>query len=44
MIHIYAKQCEIMQKIDEKAQTTKFTVFARRYQLHGAKNMENLGK
>ena len=26
LIHIYAKQCEIMQKIDEKAQTAKFTV------------------
>ena len=36
----YAKQCEIMQ-IDEKAQTTKFTVFARGSQLRGVKNMEN---
>jgi len=29
IVHIYAKQCEIMQKINEKAQTAKFTVFAR---------------
>ena len=26
LMHIYAKQCEIMQKIDEKAPTVKFTV------------------
>ena len=29
IVHIYAKQCEIMQKINETAQTAKFTVFAR---------------
>jgi len=40
-MHIYAKQCEIMQKINEKAQTAKFTVFARGSQLRGAKNLEN---
>ena len=31
IVHIYAKQCEIMQtKINEEAQTAKFTVFARK--------------
>ena len=33
------KSCK---KIDEKAQTAKFTVFARGSELRGAKNMENL--
>ena len=32
------KSCK---KIDEKAQTAKFTVFARGTQLRGTKNMEN---
>ena len=32
------KSCK---KIDEKAQTAKFTVFARESQLRSAKNMEN---
>ena len=42
VIHIYSKQCEIMQqKNDEKAQTANFTVFVRGNQLCGAKNMEN---
>ena len=40
-MYIYAKQCEILQKIDEKAQTAKITVFAMGSQLLGAKNMEN---
>ena len=41
-MHIYAKQSEIMQKIDKKkAQTAKFTVFAMESQLRSAKNMEN---
>ena len=43
LMHIYHIQCEIIQKIDEKAQTVKFTVFARGSQLRGAKNLENLG-
>ena len=29
LMRIHAKQCEIMQKINKKAQTAKFTVFAR---------------
>ena len=40
-MYIYAKQYEILQKIDEKAQTAKITVFAMGSQLLGAKNMEN---
>ena len=31
----------IAKKINEKAQTAKFTVFARGSQLRGAKNLEN---
>ena len=42
-MHIYAKQSEMMQKIDERGQTAKFTVFARGSQLRGAENMENWG-
>ena len=37
-IHIYAKLCEIMQKIDENVQMAKFTVIARGSQHRGAKN------
>ena len=40
-MHIYHIQCEIIQKIDEKAQTVKLTVFARGSQLRGAKDLEN---
>ena len=39
-MNIYHKQSEIMQKIDEKAQTGKFTVFTVWNQLRGAKNMD----
>ena len=41
IIHIYAKQCEIMQKNWWKSSNGQIHCFTRGNQLRGAKNMEN---
>ena len=41
LIHIYAKQCEIMQKNWWKSSNGQIHCFTRGNQLRGAKNMEN---
>ena len=41
IIHIYAKQCEIMQKIWWKSSNGQNQCFTRGNQLRGAKNLEN---
>ena len=43
LMHIYAKQCEIMQKNRWKKSNGQIQNFARGSQLRGAKNMENWG-